>query len=221
MTTLLHIDASPRGDRSLSRRLSRRFVGALSARAPGLEVVRRDLAAAPPPLMSEAWIAAAFTPPAARDAAMREALAWSDAAIAEVVRAEVIVIGTPMHNYGMPAALKAWFDQVIRIGETFSFDLKRGDQPIEPKLSGKRLVVLSSRGEFGFAPGGPRARLNHLDPHIATAALYLGVAPDAIRTVAIEYQEFGDERHARSIAEAEAAVDALAAAFAGGAAKAA
>lgn len=214
MTTLLHIDASARGARSLSRRLSRRFVGAVRDHEPGLTVIRRDLAEAPPPFVTEDWIAAAFTPPDQRDAAMTAALAWSDAAIDELAAADVIALGTPMYNYGMPAALKAWFDQVVRVGRTFSFDLARGDFPIEPILSGKRLVVLSSRGEFGFAAGGARAGLNHLDPHLATAAPYLGVAQGAIRTVAIEYQEFGGDRHAASIAAAEAAVDALAAEFA-------
>ncbi|MFD1703672.1 FMN-dependent NADH-azoreductase [Methylopila henanensis] len=215
MSTLLHIDASGRATRSLSRALSRRFVEGWLAARPGDRVIRRDLAKDPPPLMSEAWIAAAFAKPQARDAAAREALRYSDAAIDELAAADVIVLGAPMYNYGMPAALKAWVDQVVRVGRTFSFDLARGDQPIEPILAGKRLVVLSARGEFGFGAGGERAARNHLDPHLATVAPYLGVAPGAIRTVAVEYQEFGDGRFARSREEAERAVDALAAELAG------
>ncbi|MDR4308662.1 NAD(P)H-dependent oxidoreductase [Chelatococcus sambhunathii] len=219
MTTLLHIDASGRSSRSISRDLSRRFVEAWRARRPEDRVLRRDLVETPPPLMSEAWIAAAFTPPAQRDEAMGAALAWSDAAIAELEAADVIALGAPMYNYGMPAALKAWVDQVIRVGKTFSFDLARGDAPIEPTLSGKRLVVLSARGEFGFRDAGPSAARNHLDPHIETIAPYLGVASADIHTIAVEYQEFGDDRHARSRAVAEAAVDALAARLAGEAAQ--
>lgn len=210
MTTILHLDASARAARSLSRRLSSRFVGAWLAHRPGDRVVRRDLAADPPPHVTEAWIAACFTPADRRDAAMRATLAWSDAAIADLAAAELIVLGAPMYNYGMPSALKAWFDQVIRVGCTFSFDLGRGDWPLEPVMTGKRLVVLSARGEFGFLPGGAREAWNHFDPHVATCAGYLGVARDAIDTVAVEYQEFGDERHARSLAEAEARAVALA-----------
>lgn len=221
MITLLHIDASARSARSLSRGLSRRFVEAWLAREPQTRVIRRDLAETPPPFVTEGWLAAAFAAPEARDETMRAALAWSDAAIAEVEAADVIALGAPMYNYGMPAALKAWFDQVIRVGKTFSFDPARGDWPIEPIFSGKRLVVLSSRGEFGFAAGGARAHLNHLDPHLATAAPYLGVARDAISTVAIEHQEFGDARHARSRTEAEEAAIALAERLAGGEARAA
>lgn len=210
MTTVLHLDASGRTERSLSRRLSRQFVDAWLAHRPSTRVIRRDLAADPPPFVTEAWVAAAFTAPERRDAAMRATLAWSDAAIAEVEAADLIVIGTPMYNYGMPAALKAWLDQVIRVGRTFSFDLERGDWPVLPTLAGKRLVVLSARGEFGFALGGARESSNHLDPHIATCAGFLGVAREAIRTIAVEYQEFRDERHERSLADAAAATEALA-----------
>jgi FMN-dependent NADH-azoreductase len=211
MTTILHLDASARTARSLSRRVSRLFVDAWLARRPDDRLIRRDLAADPPPHVTEAWIAAAFTSGDQRDAAMRTTLAWSEAAIAELEAADLIVLGTPMYNYGMPSALKAWFDQVVRVGRTFSFDLGRGDWPLEPIMAGKRLVVLSARGEFGFMPGGVRERRNQLDPHIASLAPFIGVAEHAIHTIAIEYQEFGDERHARSLAAAEAEARALAA----------
>lgn len=210
MSTLLHLDASARSDRSLTRHLSRLFVETWSRHHPRDPVLRRDLGAAPPPHVTQAWIAACFTPPEKRDADMHAALAWSDAALAELEAADLLVIGAPMYNYGLPGALKAWLDQVIRIGRSFSFDLSRGDWPIEPIMSGKRLVVLSARGEFGFAAGGVREASNHFDPHLATCARYLGVARDAIHTVTVEYQEFGDVRHDRSRANAEAQTVALA-----------
>lgn len=210
MTSILHLDASARTARSLTRRLSQRFIDAWRSHRPDDRVIRRDLAVDPPPHVTEAWVAASFTAPGQRDAAMRAALAWSDAALSELEAAELIVMGAPMYNYGMSSALKAWFDQVIRIGRAFSFDLERGDWPLAPIMTGKRLVVLSARGEFGFEPGGPREGWNHLDPHVATCAGYLGVAREAIHTVAVEYQEFHDARHARSLAEAEARAVALA-----------
>ena len=80
-----------------------------------------------------------------------------------------------MYNYGMPAALKSWFDNIIRIGKTFTFDLARGDYPLEPIMTGKTLVILSSRGEFGFEPGGVREGMNHLETHIRTCAPTLGL----------------------------------------------
>jgi FMN-dependent NADH-azoreductase len=214
MTTILHLDASARRSRSISRDLSRMFVEAWLAERRDDRVIYRDLALDPPPHVSEEWIAAAFTPPEARAAAMRSVLQWSDAAIAEVEAAGLIVMGAPMYNYGMPSALKAWLDQVVRVGRTFSFDLARGDWPLEPILSGKRLVVVSARGEFGFAPGGVRHAWNNLDPHIATCARYLGVAEGAVDTITVEYQEFGDERHCHSLAGATTRVKTLAAVLA-------
>ena len=200
MTRILQIEASARVARSLSRGLARTFREHWTAIEPAAEFIDRDVGTQPPPFVAEDWIAAAFTPVASRSAAQRDVLAASDELIDEVARADVIVIATPMYNYGMPAALKAWFDQVIRVDETFSFDLQRGDWPLEPVLSGKRLVTLASFGEFGFEAGGPRAAFNHLQPHIVTCSRYLGV--DEHHFIGIEYQEFADARHDRSRARA-------------------
>lgn len=214
MPTLLHLDASARGidsasdrHRSLSRRLSQAFVDQWLAKRSADLVIRRDVGQAPPPAITQEWITAAFTPPEGRDGAQKQTLALSNELITEIERASVIVLGTPMYNYGMPAALKAWFDQVIRVDKTFTFDLARGDFPLEPIFNHKILVMLVSRGEFGFAPSGIREEMNHLETHIRVAARYLGVVEDHL--IAIEYQEFGDDRHSRSIDEAFAQIPKL------------
>ncbi|WP_010485575.1 FMN-dependent NADH-azoreductase [Pseudomonas sp. S9] len=207
MTTLLHIDASVRSERSLSRKLSQAFVDVWVAHDDNAQVIVRDIGRNPPPFITEDWIAAVFTPEAHMTTEKREALSVSDELIDELNRADVIVIGTPMYNYGMPAQLKSWFDNVIRIGKTFSFDLGRGDYPLEPIMTGKKLVILSSRGEFGFGPGGIRESMNHLDTHIRTCAHYLGV--NQTHGISIDYQEFGDDRHQASIADAFDAVPRL------------
>jgi FMN-dependent NADH-azoreductase len=207
MTTILHIDASVRGDRSLSRKLSRAFVDHWLEREPGATILSRDIGRNPPPFVTEAWVAAAFMTPEDRGQDQHDELRLSDELIGELDRANVIVIGTPMYNYGMPSALKSWFDKVIRIGKTFTFDLARGDFPLEPVMSGKTLVVLSSRGEFGFGPGGVRENMNHLETHIFTCAHYLGVEESHL--IAIDYQEFDDARHRQSVADAFAAIPVL------------
>ncbi|WP_372874502.1 FMN-dependent NADH-azoreductase [Pseudomonas sp.] len=208
MTTLLHIDASARSDRSLSRKLSQAFVEAWVERDDNTQVITRDVGGNPPPFVTEAWIAAVFTPDEQMTPEKREEIRLSDELIDEIDRADVIVIGTPMYNYGMPASLKSWFDNVIRIGKTFTFDLDRGDYPLEPIMGGKKLVILSSRGEFGFGPGGVRENMNHLDTHIQTCAHYLGV--NETHVISIDYQEFADARHEASIADAFDAVPVLA-----------
>lgn len=207
MTTVLKIDASARVTRSLSRGLSAAFIDKWLSIRPNDTLITRDVGLSPPPAISEAWIAAAFTPPAERTADQRETLQMSDQLIDELEPADIIVMATPMYNYGMPAALKAWVDQVIRIGRTFSFDLARGEQPIEPILSGKILVILAASGEGGFNPGGAHANINHLDPHIVTASRLFGVSEH--HGIRIEYQEFGDDRHHQSIQAAHAAIPGL------------
>ena len=209
--TLLQIDASAQlHERSHTRQLTRSFVERWKSLRPEDRVIPRDVGRSPIPAIDHEWIAGAFTAPEERTPAMVKRLALSDSLIDEVISSDVIVMGVPMYNYGMPAALKGWIDQVARIGRTFSFDLARGDVPIEALLSGKTLVVLSARGEFGFAPGGVRAHMNTLDPALAACAHYFGVARDDIHTVAVEYQEFKDARYRRSLAAAEAATLALA-----------
>ena len=203
MTTILKIDGSARGERSLTRRLSSQFVQNWLKHRPDDVVIERDVGRDAPPPVTEEWIASAFTPPTDRSEKQANMLAVSDVLIAELEAADIILLATPMYNYGMPSSLKAWFDQVIRVNKTFSFDLERGDFPLEPILSNKTLIILTSSGEFGFNAGGVRAHMNHLVPHIKTCSFYLGVnGDDNIHHIGIEYQEFGDDRHRRSIDEA-------------------
>ena len=122
---LLQIDASARRVRSLTRQLTNAFVAQWLYGQPDAVVTQRDVGAEPPPAVSEAWIAAAFAG-AERNDEQRELLALSDRLIDEVEAADLILIGAPMYNYGMPAALKAWFDQIIRIDRTFILSKGRG-----------------------------------------------------------------------------------------------
>jgi len=200
MAVILQIDASARRQRSLSRGLAQAFAEQWRARHPQDEFIYRDVGTRPPGFISQPWIEAVFTPPDDRNAQQNALLAESDQLIAELEAADLIVIATPMYNYGMPAALKAWIDQIVRVDRTFTFDLSRGDFPLEPVLSGKTLVLLTACGEFGFGEGGIRQTMNHLGPHLHTLRRYLGV--DSIHEVAIEYQEFRDNRHQQSVASA-------------------
>lgn len=204
MVTLLHIDASARKNRSITRSLGTGFKKHWLKENVDSTFIYRDVGSSPPEFVCEAWIAAAFTPENDRTDEQASLLAHSDLLIDELSIASVIVISTPMYNYGMPAALKAWVDQVVRVNKTFSFDLERGDFPLKPILSGKALVLLTSCGEFGFEKGGIRDGMNHLEPHLKTISKYLGV--DEIYEIRVEYQEFGDKRHKESIENAYKAI---------------
>ena len=212
---VLHIDSSARSgisgrDRhgSHTRRLSWRFIDRWSAARPDDAITYRDVGSTPPAPVSEAWIAAAFCPPERRTDAQKGLLAESDRLAAELVAAELIVVGAPMYNFGVPAQLKAWIDNVVRVGVTFGFDRGRTGEPYWPMLSpGKRLVILTARGDYGYDAGGRLAAMNLVEQGLNVPLAYLGLhASDAI---AIEYDEFADERLASSIATAENNVDRL------------
>ncbi|WP_210398151.1 FMN-dependent NADH-azoreductase [Motiliproteus sediminis] len=208
MNTLLHVDSSVRAANnpnpdhdSISKNIALRFIDTWKKNRPADEYIYRDVGVNPPDFITQEWIGAVFTPEQERTPAQKERLALSDQLIAEVSAADVILISSPMYNYGMPAQLKAWFDQIIRINKTFDFDLARGDFPLQPLLSGKTLVIVTSSGEFGFEKGGIREDSGHLAPHLRTLSKYLGV--DTIYEIAAEYQEFGDDRHRLSVAHAK------------------
>ncbi|MGO2235236.1 MAG: FMN-dependent NADH-azoreductase [Marinomonas sp.] len=214
MKTILHIDSSVRRTdnstqsyNSISKSFGRCFIDSWLNKNHQDEVVYRDLGLNPPTFISQDWIAAAFAPEQKRSKSQQLVLAESDTYFDEVANADVIVITAPMYNYGMPAVLKAWFDQMLRVNKTFTFDLARGDFPIEPILSGKTLVLLTSSGEFGFGVGGVREQMNHLGPHIKELAKYLGV--DQFYEMGSEYQEFADDRHQASVENAQQDITAL------------
>lgn len=199
---------------SHTRRLTDRFVRRWRSLRPETKLIYRDLGQDPPPPVSGRWIHAAFTPEPAREPWMREALSLSDTLVDELLQADIIVAGVPMYNFGPPASFKAYIDNVVRVGRTFGFDRSRAGEPYWPLLAdaGKRLVLLSSRGDYGYHPGGRIGDRNHVEPSVRTAFAYMGVT-DA-HEAAVEYDEFADERLSASIHAAEAAVDALASALA-------
>lgn len=140
---------------------------------------------------------------------MREVLAESDELVDELIEAEVIVAGVPMYNFAPPAQFKAYIDNIVRVGRTFGFDRARGGEPYWPLLTAqrKRLVVLSSRGDYGYAPGERIAAQNHVEPSVRAAFSYIGITE--MWSAAIEYDEFADQRLIESIARAERDVDQL------------
>ena len=208
MFTLLRIDASARHTRSLTRMMSDHFLQTWRRTASDLKVIERDVGLYPPTPISESWIDAAFTPVDRRTNEQRAQLETSDRLIDEIERSDVILMATPMYNYGLPASLKAWVDQIVRVGKTFTFDLSRGDRPLEPIFSGKTLVLLTATGEFGFGQGGINADADHLVTHIRTISKYLGT--DSLHHIGIEYQEFADQRFEKSKADAMTRVEKLA-----------
>ena len=148
---VLRIDSSAALQGSVTRQLTDRVVEAL---APARQV-QRDLALDPLPQITEAWAAARLVPADSRSAAQRDLLQLSDRLIAELKEADTLVIGVPVYNFGVPAALKAWIDLVARPGETFRYS----ENGPEGLLTGKRAIVAVASGgtpvgsEMDFATG--------------------------------------------------------------------
>jgi FMN-dependent NADH-azoreductase len=122
MATILHIDSSPRGERSKSRKLAKEFVVAWQVLHPDDVIIYRDLRQTPVPHITEEWIAAAFTPPEALTSEMVEILKFSDELVDEFLAADRCVFSVPMHNFSIPSNFKAYIDRVVRVGRTFIFE---------------------------------------------------------------------------------------------------
>ncbi len=139
-THILRIDASARRTGSVTRDLNDKIVDRFASTGETL-VTSRDLAE-PLPLLTEDWIAANFTDPAERTEAQKKILALSDTLVAELKAADVLLIGLPIYNFGVPGALKAWIDLVARARETFRYS-ETGPVGL---LKGKRAIVTVASG---------------------------------------------------------------------------
>jgi FMN-dependent NADH-azoreductase len=145
---VLRVDASARLEGSVSRQLADRLIAGLAERAGEGTVTRRDVAQGVP-FVDADWVAANLTDPDARDAAQREVLAGSDWLVQEAMAADVWVIATPIYNFGVPASLKAWIDQITRARLTFRYT-EQGPQGL---LADKKVYILVATGgtEVGSA----------------------------------------------------------------------
>ena len=166
MPTLLSIQASSRGDSSVSRILSDKFVEQWKQKYPDGQVIVRDLMKTDLPFLDISWIAGAYIPdPAKRSPEMKAALSISDALIAEIKSADHILIGVPMLNFSIPAVLKAYLDQIVRLNETFSREtgglLK--DKVVKIILASGRVYTAGSPdANLDFASGQLKAILNYI-----------------------------------------------------------
>lgn len=162
MTKVLKIDASGRTEASVSRDMSDRIAQRL---ANGGEIVSRDLNDHLPFIDAD-WIGANFTPAENRTETQKQTLALSDSLIEELRAADTLVIGTPVYNFGIPATLKAWVDQIARAGVTFRYT----ENGPEGLLKGKKAVV-------AFASGGVPigAAMDHVTPYLKTVLGFVGI----------------------------------------------
>lgn len=179
---VLRIDASARGSASTSRAITDRVIESIGEANGPIEVVRRDVAAGLP-FVHENWVAASYTPEERRTDPQRAELALSDALVAEVKSADLLVIGVPVYNFQVPAALKAWIDLVARAHETFRYTESGPEGLIK---NTKAILALASGG---VTVGGAN---DFVTPYLKYMLGFLGITD--VEIVAAEAQNVVGER---------------------------
>ena len=201
MTTLLQLNSSIHNGGGQSSQLANKFVAAFKANHPDVEVIKRDLAGAGaiPHLTAERF-GAFLTKPESRTAMQLSDVAISDALIEELQRADVIVLGLPLYNFGIPSSLKAYFDHVARAGITFKYT-EKGPVGL---LTGKKVYVFAARG--GMYVGTP---LDTQTGYVRDFLRFLGL--NDVEFVYAEGLAISPESKATSLANAAAVIDQIAA----------
>ncbi|MDF1680010.1 NAD(P)H-dependent oxidoreductase [Ponticaulis sp.] len=213
MAHLLRIDASARIEESHSRALGDYFETAWEAanpitrrflsKTPKNEIVRRDLAARPISHIANSTIAGFYTPPDGFTPDLYAATAMSDELIAELQAADTLVITTPLYNFSVPSSLKAWIDQIMRIGHTFSFD----GENFGGLLQVKDVVIICAYGANGYLDANAMKSANFLQPYLEFLFGFMGA--ESIRFISAEGMT-GDAAHVdATLTQARADIDKL------------
>jgi FMN-dependent NADH-azoreductase len=200
MKTLLQIKSSIFSDGGQSSLLAERFVAAWRDANPGGNVIVRDLGRDPVPHLDAARFSSFLTEKEKRTAEQQAVVDYSDTLIDELKRADVVVLGLPMYNFGLPSALKAYFDHIARTGATFRYT-EKGAVGL---LTGKSVYVFTARG--GLYAGTPR---DTQAPYVRDFLAFLGM--NDIEFVHAEGLAISEESKKQGIAKAHAAIDRLSA----------
>ena len=194
---VLQINASARTQGSNSTRLADDIAARLRARHPHANLKLRDLAVTPHPVLDEAALGALFTPAEQRSAEQAARVAEDDALIAELQAADVLVLGVPMYNFGVPAQLKNWIDAIARVGVTFRYT-EKGPEGL---LKGKKVYAALARGgRYRDTPADTQV------PYLKTVLGFLGITD--VHFVYAEGLNMGPEAAQQGFAEAEADLNA-------------
>lgn len=200
MKSLLVINSSAAREGSVSRELVEFTVDRLLQADPLARVVRRDLGESPVPHLTTDTLNGVRGTPVSP--AEHQARSLSDSLIAELRAADTIVIGAPMYNFGVSTALRAWFDHVLRAGETFSYS-SAGPRGL---LGGKRVIVIESRG--GVYSEGPSAAIDFQEPYLRHLLAFVGLTD--VTFVHAEKIGYGPEARTAALAGARRRIESLA-----------
>ncbi|WP_108124041.1 FMN-dependent NADH-azoreductase [Saccharospirillum mangrovi] len=198
---ILHLDSSILGGLSVSRQLSAQVVARLAAQNPGAQIVHRDLVAEPIAHLDMTALSATQVPADQHSPEQAAQFALTETLLNELFAADVIVIGLPFYNFGMPTQLKAWIDRIAVSGRTFRYT----ESGPEGLVTGKKVILASSRG--GVYSEGPRVAMEHQESHLATVFGLLGLTD--VSTVRAEGVNMGEEFKNQALAAAGEQIDRL------------
>lgn len=167
---ILHLISSPRGGASASIKLGNVITEQLKIKYPGSEVIIRDLTTDPLPHLSEEHLASFFTPADDRTKELVVAAQPSDTAIAQLMNADILVIGVPMYNFHIHSGLKAWIDHILRAGITFSYSAE-GPQGL---LKEKKAYLAIATG--GIYSEGPQKKVDFIEPYLNNILNFIGIS---------------------------------------------
>ncbi|MEL6494801.1 MAG: NAD(P)H-dependent oxidoreductase [Cyanobacteria bacterium J06623_7] len=171
MTRILRIDSSSRTENSHSRQLADYFQTMWQQKHPDTQIVVRDLIQTPIPHLSDTAIAGFYTPAEQQTPAMQQETAISNELVKELQSSDILLVSVPMYNFSLPAALKAWIDQIVRIGETFAYD----GTNFTGLVKVKRAYIICTYGSSGYVNGGAFSALNFLEPYLQGLLSFLGI----------------------------------------------
>ncbi|MEG3148435.1 FMN-dependent NADH-azoreductase [Sphingomonas sp. ZT3P38] len=200
---LLHVDSSILGPGSVSRHLSASIVAQQQALHPDIEIVRRDLATDPVDHLTGLHLAAAQGA-VPETGALQQDVAAGQAALEEFLAADIVVVGAPMYNFGIPSQLKAWIDRLAVAGRTFRY----GANGAEGLAGGKTVIIASSRGGF-YGADTQAAFLDHQETYLRGVFGFFGVTD--IRFIRAEGIAMGEAQRQQAIDSAEVEISKLAA----------
>jgi len=169
MATILHLNSSVRNTGSISRQLTAEFLSKWQAAQPADVIVERDLATNPVPHLTEQMMGAFFTPAEQRSPEQAQTVKLSDDLVAELLKADAIVLGAPMYNFSVSSTLKAWIDHVARAGLTFKYT-ETGPVGM---VQGKKVYVFTSRG--GVYSQGPAKSMDFHETYLRAVLGFIGL----------------------------------------------
>lgn len=196
---LVAISSSQNTAGSVSRELVDFFAESFADKFGNGQVKTRDIGEISPPHLDQEKIVSIFTPDDQRSAAQKQALALSDELVDELIAADVVVIGAPMHNFSISSPLKAWIDHVVRAGRTFNYT----ETGPRGHLTGKKVFVLTARGG-DYSEGSFMHPMDHQEPYLRTVLGFIGL--DDVTFIHAQGLAMGEEARGQAIAGAKAGI---------------